>query len=282
MITRDEARAYQKMRWPHILKVLARSGSLSFTLNAARGVRSDSLAKLRWRGHDVFYRPGTSDVVVLYQILVRTGRKAEYYVPRALNPRVILDIGSNIGASILYFRYLFPEAKIFGFEPHPEPFKVLQLNVAENSAVSLFNYGLGAGNTRVIVPFAGVDYSAFRAGAGCANAPPYATPIECEIRHAGDALRDLGITRIDLLKIDCEGDEFDIFTALSEEMLSQCKWIVGEMHNASAFKILELLAPHFDLDLKKMMFSPFFRFHACNRAHISQLRGTFDPHALQT
>jgi FkbM family methyltransferase len=282
MITKDEARAYQKMRWPHIFKVLARSGSLSFTLNAARGVRSDSLEKLRWRGNDVFYRPGTSDVVVLYQILLRSGKKAEYYVPRALNPKVILDIGSNIGASILYFRYLFPEAKIFGFEPHPETFKVLRLNVAESSAVSLFNYGLGAADTKLIVPFAGVNFSAFRAEVGSGNALPHATPTECEIRDAGNTLRHLGIPKVDLLKVDCEGGEFDIFTALSEEMLRQCKWIVGEMHNASAFKILELLAPHFDLDLKKMMFSPFFRFHACNLAHAAELQGTFDPPALQT
>jgi len=64
-------------------------------------------------------------------------------------------------------------------------------------------------------------------------------------------------------------------------MVTRCKWIVGEMHDASAFKILELLAPNFDLDLKKM-FVPCFRFHACNRACISQLRGTFDATALQT
>ncbi|MDP9254707.1 MAG: FkbM family methyltransferase, partial [Verrucomicrobiota bacterium] len=148
--------------------------------------------------------------------------------------------------------------------------------------VSLFNYGLGAADTKLIVPFAGGDFSSFSAEVGSGIALRHATPTECEIRHAGNTLRHLKIPKVDLLKIDCEGGEFDIFTALSEEMLRQCKWIVGEMHNASAFKILELLAPHFDLDLKKMMFSPFFRFHACNLAHVSQLRGTFDPPALQT
>jgi hypothetical protein len=63
--------------------------------------------------------------------------------------------------------------------------------------------------------------------------------------------------------------------------LSQCKWIVGEMHDESAFPLLALLAPHFDLDLKKRIFAPFFRFHACNHACARELRGTFDRDALQ-
>ena len=65
-------------------------------------------------------------------------------------------------------------------------------------------------------------------------------------------------------------------------MLSQCKWIVGEMHDVSGFGVLALLAPHFNLDLKKKMFSPLFRFHACNLANVAELQGTFDDKALQT
>jgi hypothetical protein len=53
------------------------------------------------------------------------------------------------------------------------------------------------------------------------------------------------------------------------------------MHDASAFNLLALLAPHFDLDLKKRIFVPLFRFHACNLALAETLRGTFDRNALQ-
>ncbi len=103
-------------------------------MNSAPGARSISLARLRWQGRNVFYRPGTSDPFVLYQVLLKTGKKAEYYLPPALQPKVILDIGSNIGALILYFKHQFP-AKIFGFEPHPETFSILRLNVAETPSV---------------------------------------------------------------------------------------------------------------------------------------------------
>ena len=269
------------MRWRYVFKVLARSRSLSFTIKAARKQPSETLERLRWRGRDVFYRSGTSDAIVLYQNLLRSGKKAEYYVPPALKPKVIVDIGSNIGGSILYFHHLFPDAAIIGFEPHPETFEVLRRNVADLPGVSVFNYGLGAADAAADVTFEGVNFGRF----GFAPRPVVdasaARSVECQIRHAGDTLRNLGITQVDLLKIDCEGSELDVFTAAPQELIARCRWIVGEMHDASAFKILALLAPHFDFDLRKRMFSPCFRFHACNLAETGRLKRGFDLAALQ-
>jgi FkbM family methyltransferase len=268
----------------HIFRVLVRSRSLRFTIDAARaraGVRAKTLAKLRWRGHDVFYRPGTSDPLVINQVLLRRGAKAEYYLPLALEPKVILDIGSNIGTSVLFFHQQFPAAKIYGFEPHPETFRILQANVGSIPSVEVFNYALGATDARISVAFDGIDFSGLVAKPGSVNPPGAATVVECEVKHAGGVMKNLGLTRADLIKIDCEGAEYDVLTALPEEMLRECKWIVGEMHDVSAFKLLTLLAPHFDLDLKKRMFVPFFRFHACNLAYVRQLQGTFDRDALQ-
>lgn len=269
------------MRFRYILKVLVRSRSLSFTINALRSVPGKSLAKWRWHGYDISYRPGTSDPFGIYQVLLRRGDKAEYYVPPALDPKVIVDIGSNIGASILSFHEQFPSAKIFGFEPHPETFRILQSNVGGIHSVSAFNYGLGSEDSTISVPFEGQDFSGFAVKSGLGKSAVGAASTFCQVKHAGMALRDLGILKIDLIKIDCEGAEHDILAALPQDLLRQCKWIVGEMHDSSGFKLLALLAPHFELDLKKKMFSPFFRFHACNLAIVPELRGTFDRNALQ-
>ncbi len=45
------------------------------------------------------------------------------------NTPLIIDCGSNIGLSIIYFKRLFPEAKIIGFEPDNEIFKILENNI---------------------------------------------------------------------------------------------------------------------------------------------------------
>src|SRR2546430_5086925 len=105
---------------------------------------TSSLARLRWSGRNVFYRSGTADPFVLYQVLLKSGKKAEYYVPPGLQPKTILDIGSNIGALVIYFHRQFLVAKIFGFEPHPDTFSILQPNVAHLVAVMDFKYGLVA------------------------------------------------------------------------------------------------------------------------------------------
>jgi hypothetical protein len=114
-----------------------------------------------------------------------------------------------------------------------------------------------------------------------ANPRGVVTATECQMKHAGEVMKNLGVTKVDLIKIDCEGAEYDVLTALPEEMLRQCKWIVGEMHDVSGFNLLALLAPHFDLDLKKRMFVPSFRFHACNLGYARRLQGSFDRNALQ-
>src|SRR5438105_7571106 len=126
----------------NMIKILVRSRSLRFTADMVRQPPTSSLARLRWSGRDVFYRSGTADPFVLYQVLLKSGKKAEYYLPPGLRPKTILDIGSNIGASIIYFHRQFPEAHIFGFEPHPDTFRILRENVAHLRGVMIFNYGL--------------------------------------------------------------------------------------------------------------------------------------------
>src|SRR5438309_5716037 len=144
---------------------------------------TSSLARLRWSGQDVFYRSGSADPFVLYQVLLKSGKKAEYYVPPAVRAKIILDIGSNIGASILYFHRQFPDAKIFGFEPHPDTFRVLQENVAHLPGVMVFNYGLGATHQAIAVRADKVNFGAFNPRGSFKDRGHLATPVECELRR---------------------------------------------------------------------------------------------------
>src|SRR6202040_1621609 len=263
-----------------LIKILMRSRSLRFTTDMVRQSPISSLARLRWSGRDVFYRSGTADPFVLYQVLLKSGEKAEYYVPPALRPRIILDIGSNIGASIIYFHRQFPDANIFGFEPHPDTFRILQENVAHLRGVMIFNYGLGATHQRIAVRADDVNFGAFSTGRPFKDRGHPAAPVECEVRRLDEVLREIGIAQVDLIKIDCEGAEADVFSTLPDAILNHCQWIVGEFHDHTGFEVLARLAPHFHLDLKKKMFRPRFRFHACNISKLQELSRS-DLDALQ-
>ncbi|KAF1075766.1 hypothetical protein MKMG_01653 [Methanogenium sp. MK-MG] len=56
----------------------------------------------------------------------------------------ILDGGGCIGMSVLYFKSIYPKAKIVCFEPDPEIFKILKQNLTTNNIddVALINAGL--------------------------------------------------------------------------------------------------------------------------------------------
>lgn len=55
-----------------------------------------------------------------------------YFFRPAERPPRIIDCGSHIGLSILYFKALYPGAEILAFEPAPETFKLLRENVKRN------------------------------------------------------------------------------------------------------------------------------------------------------
>jgi FkbM family methyltransferase len=63
---------------------------------------------------------------------------------------VVVDCGSNIGMSILFFKALYPQARIIGFEPDPDTFHELAENVRANrlASVELHNVALSAKDTR--------------------------------------------------------------------------------------------------------------------------------------
>src|SRR5207237_2287036 len=166
-----------------MIKILVRSRSLRFMADIVRQSPTSSLARLRWSGRDVFYRSGTADPFVLYQVLLRSGKKAEYYVPPSLRPKIILDIGSNIGASIIYFRRQFPDANIFGFEPHPATFRILHENVAHLRGVTIFNYGLGATHPRIAVRADQVTFGSFSTDDRFKARGPPAASGACEVRR---------------------------------------------------------------------------------------------------
>jgi FkbM family methyltransferase len=264
----------------NMVRILVRSRSLRFTADIVRQNPTSSLARLRWSGRDVFYRSGTADPFVLYQVLLRSGKKAEYYVPPALKPKIVLDIGSNIGASIIYFHCQFPNAKIFGFEPHPDTFGILQKNVAHLPGVTIFNYGLGAIHQRIAVRADQVNFGAFNTDGRFKDRGYPASTVECEVRRLDEVLREIGLAQVDLIKIDCEGAEADVFSTLPDAILNHCQWIVGEFHDHTGFGVLARLAPHFHLDLKKKMFRSRFRFHACNLSKMQELSRS-DLDALQ-
>ncbi len=244
-------------------KYLFRSRSFKFMAN--KFMHSQNIEKHIWNGNSVYYRPGTSDMTLMYEILFKSGHKSEYYLPTGFNPKVILDIGANIGITSIYFVSKFPNAKIFSFEPLPENYEILKKNTENYKNIKVFNFGLGKKDEMLDI-FLSNDSENFGGGSFFPEAGGVSTEkVECEIKNIHDVLVELKIKGIDLIKIDTEGAEFDILTSLNKEYLSSVKWITGELHGYKDFELLNYLQGfELNIGMKKQVNNRLFMFHAIN------------------
>ncbi len=246
------------------LKILFRSRSLSFARNCVLQKKPDGeLAAFKWKGKDIYYRPGTSDARLIYKILLYPLRRSEYWIGADINPRVIFDIGGNIGASSIYFANLYPEATIYTFEPVPENFSILKANTGQYANIKAFCTALGSEDGRI--EFSSSDCPTNMGGfSSCDIGVDKSNRFEVSVKKPSTVMKELGIEAVDLIKIDTEGAEYPIMTSFDRDVLRKVQWITGELHGVKDFELLAYLAEDFEISTKKG-FKRLFNFSACNR-----------------
>ena len=82
------------------LKYLIKSKSFEFVNNIKD--KSHRISSLAWNNKKIYYRTSSSDMMLIYEILLKSKYKREYYFPEELKPKVIFDIGGNIGITSIY------------------------------------------------------------------------------------------------------------------------------------------------------------------------------------
>jgi len=250
-------------------KVLLRSRSLHFTREYFKRDGRGALRTYEWDGITVTYRSGTSDAGLIYNILLKRGRKSEYALPREakLRPedvKVVLDIGANIGIAALYFASSFPGAVVHAFEPVPANCEVLKANARAIPRIQVHQYALGAedGELELFDSDDKANLGGFSSH-GLGVDPGRSQPVP--VRHAGRALAELGIERADVIKIDTEGAEWEILTAMDRAVLGSARVIMGELHGRRDFELLHYLQPMFHIGARKQLRTRLFNFFAVNR-----------------
>jgi FkbM family methyltransferase len=251
------------------LKYLLRSRSPKFVREHYAPFTPGMLSSYDWQGHTIWYRPGSSDTELIYKILLRKGEKGEYAIPSDIRPRLgevrtVLDIGANIGVSSVYLSDVFPKARVFAFEPSPQNLDLLKRNTEKLGRVQVVPVALGEddGSLEFFASEAGANFGGFsRFAAGSDTARRTAVPV----RHAGRQLAELGVASADVIKIDVEGSEWEILSALGDDYLSRTRYIVGELHGNRDFDLLSLLSRHFQIAVRKRLQDRVFMFQALSR-----------------
>src|SRR5690349_23256081 len=85
------------------------------------------LLRSQYLDRPVLVRPGTSDLSVFYEVLVMNEYRCVASLP---SPKLIVDLGANVGYSAAYFLSQFKGCEVIAVEPAPENFAALEENVA--------------------------------------------------------------------------------------------------------------------------------------------------------
>lgn len=133
------------------------------------------------------------------------------------NLTTILDIGANVGFFSIAARSRYPQAKIHAYEPNQRVLPFLKSNV-EPLAVNIFPEAVGAEAGTVSICDDGDSNQA------------------TTVANDGGSIRQVSLQRaierlggvVDLLKMDCEGAEWDLFKA--EEPWRHIRYIRMEYH----------------------------------------------------
>jgi FkbM family methyltransferase len=149
-----------------------------------------------------------------------------YALPAGVQPAVILDVGSNIGASVRFLRARFPDAEIHAVEPDPTALKTLRANTAGDPRITVHPLAVGA-RTEERAFYQSLHGWASSFSGDRRRAGGRWTTVQ--VVSLPDLLARIGRDRVDLIKMDIEGAEWDVFAAT--RLADHADVVLGELHD---------------------------------------------------
>jgi FkbM family methyltransferase len=196
-----------------------------------------TLQRLKWQklerirvGSELIYiRPGSPDIDVARSCFEGEFESA-IEAARPLRFRFIVDAGGYIGTAAIVFAKAFPSATVVTLEPSIANFAVLQRNVAPFANIVAINKALHWRHCRMRLfdrwtgPWGFSTYDV-----ADTNCPDPVFQHVTEALTISSLLTQFDKTGIDILKLDIEGAELEVFES-SASWISRTKVISVELH----------------------------------------------------
>lgn len=135
----------------------------------------------------------------------------------SLNPR-ILDCGSHIGLSVLYFKKQYPGARIVAFEPDPVNFKLLEENIKANEVHDVEIHNTAITDKDGYVKLYGEFSSDCPRTSGNSTMQNWANPNSSVIEVESSLLSRFLVQEVDFLKLDIEGAECGVIEEIADKL----------------------------------------------------------------
>ena len=176
-------------------------------------------------------RPNYMDATILYEVFIDHCYAEKLKL--SVNP-VIIDVGGYIGDFAIYACKYLNAAKVITCEPSPSNLRLLRQNVTLNNysdRVTIIAKAVTAGGD-IFIDTELPPRSQARVSAYGTQVNPTRIPgITLE-----EIIQDNHIDHIDLLKVDCEGGEYEIFSTARAEVIAMIDHIVFEYHEIDGYE----------------------------------------------
>lgn len=139
---------------------------------------------------------------------------------------VIIDIGGHVGLFALFASLNSHKGKIISIEPHPKNFNLLKENINDNNFhnVVVIDKAVTDKNKNLELFVNPSDDSAHSIHGDGENI------IQIQGISLSEIMIENGISKCNILKMDCEGAEFEIIGSLSDDELLKIDKICLEYH----------------------------------------------------
>ena len=195
-----------------------------------------------------YWERGGVKFIHMHQIIFVTFENEEYGVVD-VRGRQVVDVGAFIGDSAIYFSLKGAE-RVYAIEPHPLAYEELVQNVSLNGLqgkVVPLNLGISYTENYIIIPpNLGVEEAA-----GTLLTSMGSKGLRVKAKKLSEIVDEYKV-KPDVLKIDCEGCEYDIILK-DYDTVSQFEQVVFEYHAYNVgipiSKLIELLSRQFSCSL---------------------------------
>jgi FkbM family methyltransferase len=147
------------------------------------------------------------------------------------NPPVVLDCGGHIGSFTMYVKSHWPNAKILVMEPVPDNLRLLKANIDRNhlTDITVIPFALYGTSGTFYIDMAGKQFDAVNV---TAQKPQHDQYITIEALELSEVVAKQRVTAIDLMKLDIEGAEYNVFEHSLPALAAHVKRIIMEFHPA--------------------------------------------------
>jgi FkbM family methyltransferase len=153
-----------------------------------------------------------------------------YGKPSLNNVKIIVDCGANIGLASAYFLAKYPTSRVIGIEPDPINFILCKQNLNQfGNRVTLLNAAIWKAPGIVFL-----NENNLGTWASCVSAQMDESANRIQALDIFSILELYDIALIDILKIDIEGAELDIFSAENLSWLEKVRCVQIETKEEQA------------------------------------------------